>query len=196
MAADDGGGSALMGVVLGPVHLAGAVLGFGTEAVRQARATLPVVGEVIRTLPRLVVAVERVAAVGPALDALSSASAHLERLAVLADRAVKLSDTEQVRVEVLRALAATTRIAAAASALDPLPEQVEELTRSIGTVADRLGEVEPDLTALARMIAALDESIRVLATAVAPLQGTSERLGRLVDRLPDRRRKQTGGAAS
>ncbi|MEV8437539.1 hypothetical protein AB0425_09230 [Actinosynnema sp. NPDC051121] len=38
----------------------------------------------------------------------------------------------------------------------------------------------------------LDESIRVPAAAPGPLQGTTERLGRLVDRRPDRGRRTQG----
>ncbi len=40
----------------------------------------------------------------------------------------------------------------------------------------------------------LDDTIGVLAEAVQPLQGASERVGRLVDRLPERRRRGRDGS--
>ncbi|MFD1151001.1 hypothetical protein [Saccharothrix hoggarensis] len=49
--------------------------------------------------------------------------------------------------------------------------------------------LEPRISAPAGNTGQLDESIRVLAAALGPLQGTTERLARLVDRLPDRKRR-------
>jgi hypothetical protein len=45
-----------------------------------------------------------------------------------------------------------------------------------------------DTTSLSESISRLDASITTLADTVAPLQGASERIGRLVDRMPERRR--------
>ncbi len=45
----------------------------------------------------------------------------------------------------------------------------------------------------AATVPALVAVVRVVAGAVAPLQGTTQRLGRLTDRLPDRRRRRADG---
>jgi len=51
--------------------------------------------------------------------------------------------------------------------------------------AERLAAIEPDMRSLASRMAELDEVIAVLAQTMEPLQGTTRRLGRLFDRLPD-----------
>jgi chromosome segregation ATPase len=67
-------------------------------------------------------------------------------------------------------------------------EQLEAL-HQLEAVQRQLTQLEPRIAALAGSTGQLDESIRVLAAALGPLQGTTERLGRLVDRLPDRKRR-------
>jgi len=66
-----------------------------------------------------------------------------------------------------------------------MPEALDQLE----AVQRRLAELEPGIAELVGNTGQLDESIRVLAAALGPLQGTTERLGRLVDRLPDRKRR-------
>ncbi|MFI9817321.1 hypothetical protein [Saccharothrix variisporea] len=70
-----------------------------------------------------------------------------------------------------------------------LANELPEALHQMEAVHAQLVELEPRITALAGNTGQLDESIRVLAAALGPLQGTTERLGRLVDRLPDRRRR-------
>ncbi|MCC8250289.1 hypothetical protein [Saccharothrix luteola] len=67
--------------------------------------------------------------------------------------------------------------------------EVPEALHQLEAVQRRLTELEPRIATLAGSTGQLDESIRVLAAALGPLQGTTERLGRLVDRLPDRKRR-------
>jgi hypothetical protein len=47
-----------------------------------------------------------------------------------------------------------------------------------------VAKVEPDIRALADGMDELGNAITVLASAAQPLQGATERLGRVVDRLP------------
>lgn len=80
---------------------------------------------------------------------------------------------------------------------------LEELGRGAGDLADlpdRLGDVSDHLAETCRVLdslvaetgslARLDETITVLAETVQPLQGASERVGRLVDLLPESRRRR------
>ncbi len=92
-------------------------------------------------------------------------------------------------------------------------ERLATLDRSL----NKLGELGPslarigDLSEAVRQIAELEESLLKLATlsetmtevqdslgaiaaSVAPLQGTAERLGRLVDRMPSRRTRAAAPA--
>ena len=68
---------------------------------------------------------------------------------------------------------------------DEMPEALHQLEE----VQRRLAELEPRIATPAGNTGRLDESIRVPAAAPGPLRGTTERLGRLVDRLPDRKRR-------
>lgn len=69
------------------------------------------------------------------------------------------------------------------------PPRLASLDTNLAQAADQLTSVAPDLRAVAARIDALDRQIGVLADALAPLQGTTERIGRIVDRLPDRTRR-------
>lgn len=70
-----------------------------------------------------------------------------------------------------------------------LANELPEASHQLEAVRQQLADLAPKITALADDTGQLDESIRVLAAALGPLQGTTERLGRLVDRLPDRKRR-------
>ncbi len=63
------------------------------------------------------------------------------------------------------------------------------LDANVAEAANQLSAVAPDLRSVATRIDALDRQIGVLADALAPLQGPTERIGRIVDRLPDRSRR-------
>ena len=62
-----------------------------------------------------------------------------------------------------------------------------ELTSHLEATVSHLEPLRADTGRLSPSIERLDEAITTLAGAVAPLQGASERVGRLVDRLPERR---------
>lgn len=169
----------------------------GSALVRLLNAPLEITAtavEGLAALPRIALALERLAGAATALEGIAGAAEHIGALADLGERVSALADTEEFQAELTMGLEALQRISAA-SMLDALPDQVEGVDQSISTVGERLAAVEPDVRALAGMVAALDESIRVLAGAVAPLQGTTERLGRLVDRLPRRKDQPAVGNA-
>ena len=69
------------------------------------------------------------------------------------------------------------------------PPRLVALDANLTRAADHLASVAPDLRSVAARIDALDRQIGVLADALAPLQGTTERIGRIVDRFPDRSRR-------
>lgn len=142
----------------------GAALTTATAATRAGGVLLGAAA----VLPRAVLALERLAASADSLDALS----RLEPLLV------RLADAE-----------GTALLPPALAALPGLPESVVVLQDVVVQMQASLGGVAPDLQAVAEVIDRLDASVAVLAGAVAPLQGTSERLGRLVDRLPERLRR-------
>lgn len=145
----------------------GAALTTATAATRAGGVLLGAAA----VLPRAVLDMERLAESVDSLDALS----RLEHLLV------RLADAE-----------GTALVAPALSALPGLPEAVVVLQDAVMQMRASLGGVAPDLQAVAEVIDRLGASVAVLAGAVAPLQGTSERLGRLgrlVDRLPERLRR-------
>lgn len=167
-------------LVRGPFELTAAAIELGTVSARQAALTAPVLGESVRALPRLATSLERLAA----------AAVHLEHIATLGQQVVDRVDTPEFRAEVARLVDTAHRVAGITGAITELPARVGGIDASISSVTSRLTAVEPDIRALSAMLTALDESIRVLALAISPLQGTTERLGRLLDRLPDRRKRR------
>ncbi len=104
----------------------------------------------------------------------------------IADALEKLTPPAQALPQVAELRGTLERLEQLATFLgNELPEALHQLE----AVHAQLRELEPKLAALADNTGQLDESIQVLAAALGPLQGTTERLGRLVDRLPDRRRR-------
>lgn len=148
----------------------GAALTTATVATRAGGVLL----EAAAVLPRAVLALERLAASADSIDALGRLEPLLVRLAEAEGSAL---------------------VEPALSALPDLPAAVVVLQDVVVQMQASLGGVAPDLQAVAEVIDRLDVSVAVLAGAVAPLQGTSERLGRLVDRLPERLRRPADAAA-
>ena len=63
-----------------------------------------------------------------------------------------------------------------------------ELARHLDATRDHLAPLVRDTGQISSSIGQLEETTTTLAEAIAPLQGASERVGRLMDRLPERRR--------
>jgi hypothetical protein len=64
-----------------------------------------------------------------------------------------------------------------------------ELARHLDATREHLEPLVRDTGQISASVAQLEETTTTLAEAVAPLQGASERVGRLMDRLPERRNK-------
>jgi hypothetical protein len=133
------------------------------------------------------------------------------RLAVAAERSTRF--IEAIPFELVeRALDDLNRLAVAAQSLESVErrlsstekavlERTAMLERQLGTVIDlagrvertlpRIDEVVRPLLTLGPAVDALSVSTRTLAAAVEPLQGASERLGKLADRIPRARSKTT-----
>ncbi|MEU4762219.1 hypothetical protein AB0H12_03120 [Actinosynnema sp. NPDC023794] len=104
----------------------------------------------------------------------------------IADALEKLAPLAQALPQVAELRGTLERLEQLATFLaNEMPEALHQLE----VVQRQLTELEPRIATLAGSTGQLDESIRVLAAALGPLQGTTERLGRLVDRLPDRKRR-------
>ena len=67
--------------------------------------------------------------------------------------------------------------------------RIGDLSESVRQIAG-LEESLVRLSTLAETMTELQESVTALAATVAPLQGTTERLGRFVDRIPSRRTRR------
>ena len=75
-----------------------------------------------------------------------------------------------------------------------LPEtqhQLEELRKQLTSTAVRISELGPQLVAVTGVNRALNESIRQMARGLGVVQGTTDVLGTILDRLPDVRRSRT-----
>jgi hypothetical protein len=105
----------------------------------------------------------------------------LERLADAADDVRRLADAAPA-VEALGALASEARRLVAD------PARVEDLGAAIAAIT-RIGEMAATMGPLSEAIKQLNIAASALTTTVTPLQGASERLGRFVDRLPAKPRR-------
>lgn len=115
---------------------------------------------------------ETLASGGGSLDRLADVSTTLERLATLDQSLQKLGE------------------------LGPTLERISELGEAVKGIAaledsvKQIAALEGSLAKLSELADTMDElqvSVATLAQAIAPLQGASERLGRMVDRIPSRR---------
>jgi hypothetical protein len=116
--------------------------------------------DVALALPRIALALERLATTAEDLQRLADVAPAIDKIGALADDARRLVADPARYEELQGAIAAIIRIGEAASTLGPLGDAVKQL--NIAAAA--------------------------LTTTVSPLQGASERLGRLVDRLPTKPR--------
>jgi hypothetical protein len=125
----------------------------------------------VRTIAGAVPTAQAIAEAVPLIEALAEAVPEVEKLTGAIEH-----------VEVLARHADTT--------FPDMPPRLESLDRQLSVAAAELTKVTPDLRTVAGRIEELDGQIKVLAHALAPLQGTTERLGRLVDRLPQGRTRR------
>jgi chromosome segregation ATPase len=138
-----------------PGALLGGLTSAGTQLARETSAVLAA----IRALPRLVVALERLASMADSLDRFTQTRAALDELA---------NNTRHV---------------------PPALGQLRALHEQVVEIACDLRVLEPEIERLASSTASLDQSIRVLARAFAPLQAKPERDDRRVNRVPERRHR-------
>ncbi|GAB3687892.1 hypothetical protein GCM10027589_56180 [Actinocorallia lasiicapitis] len=126
--------------------------------------------ETLSLLPRVVLALEQVGTVAQDLGRLADAAERLSGMA---------ADLERLTT-------AARELSRLADAAETLPQVSADL--------ERLGKAAPSIQILAESASELGSAVIALNATVSPLQGTTERLGRLVDRLPQRRAQ--GGAPS
>lgn len=141
----------------------------------------PAIGGVLETA-RLMVVVGTQTAAGAArgLMALPRIAIALERLADSSAELTRLAEAAPA-VEAIAAVAAELRqlLAREATAAD---------IAAVRSALVGLSETAASLRPLSQSVVQLNEVVASLNTAVSPLQGASERLGRFVDRIPNRRR--------
>jgi hypothetical protein len=116
--------------------------------------------DVVLALPRIAIALERLASTAEDLQRLADVTPAIEAIGALAEDARRLVADPVRTEELFAAIAAITRIGDMSTMLGPLGEAVKQLNTAASA----------------------------LTTTVSPLQGASERLGRLVDRLPTKPR--------
>jgi hypothetical protein len=112
--------------------------------------------DVLLALPRIALALERIADAADDVRRLADVTPAIEAIAGLATEAKRLIGDPARYEEFMAAIAALIRLGEAAATIGPLGEAVRQLNTAAAA----------------------------LTTTVSPLQGASERLGRFVDRLP------------
>jgi hypothetical protein len=134
-------------------------MGLGS-IVRTASSAAARTVDVALSLPRIAVALERLASTAESLEGLVDAAPAIQSIGALAEDARRLLGDPQRADDVMAAIAAISRIGDLSTALGPLGDAVRQLNAAAGA----------------------------LMTTVSPLQGASERIGRFVDRLPTKPR--------
>jgi hypothetical protein len=117
--------------------------------------------EVALALPRIALALERLADTTDDIRRLADAAPAIEAIGALASDARRLLANPASHDDIAAAIAAINQIGQTAATIGPLSDAIKQLN-----------------------IAATS-----LTTTVTPLQGMSERLGRFVDRLPAKPRR-------
>jgi ABC-type transporter Mla subunit MlaD len=96
----------------------------------------------------------------------------------------------EVALSLPRIAFALERLAASADDLRRIADTGDELRRLLRAASsDDLVQARETLQRVADTVAQLNLAVASLNTTVSPLQGATERLGRLVDRLPQRNRR-------
>ena len=96
----------------------------------------------------------------------------------------------EVALALPRIALALERLASSADDLRRLADTGDELRRVLRAASsDDLAQARETLQRVADAVAQLNLAVASLNTTVSPLQGATERLGRLVDRFPQRNRR-------
>jgi ABC-type transporter Mla subunit MlaD len=96
----------------------------------------------------------------------------------------------EIALALPRIALALERLAASTDDLRRLADTGDELRRLLRAASgDDLVQARETLQRVADTVAQLNLAVASLNTTVSPLQGATERLGRLVDRLPQRNRR-------
>jgi hypothetical protein len=149
--------------------------------------TLPITAlEALAAFPQLVRALERLADPDGPLAQASAVRGPLQNLAEGGGALDRLADVSTT----LERLATLDRSLAKLGELGPTLARIGDLSDSVRQIAE-LEESLLKLSNLADTMGELQASVAALAATIAPLQGTTERLGRLVDRIPSRRARRT-----
>ena len=164
-----------MGLLALPFALARAPLTVlrAAEAVRRLPAD-----EVMARLDELNANLERLARAEESLGTLAETAAVLHELAAARPALDALAETATPLARLAEASSSLETLARNASVLPAIAAN----SRSLPKLPDRMLGLEHTMDRL-------EASVRVLAEATAPLQSTTARLGRLVDRIPERRRR-------
>jgi hypothetical protein len=164
------------------------------HALAEAVPALQQLGAAADDISALREAVPALVQLGGAADdisALTGAIDPLTRLAAMEGDLRRVADAVPEVEKITGAISHVEVLARHADTTFPdMPPRLRQLDSSLSVAAAELVKVTPDLRTVAGRIEELDQQIKVLADALAPLQGTTERLGRLVDRLPQRTRQQ------
>jgi hypothetical protein len=107
----------------------------------------------------------------------------LPRIALALERIADATDDVRRLADVTPALETIAALAAEARRLIGDPTRYEELVAAIGAII-RLGEMATTVGPLGDAVRQLNNAAAALSTTVTPLQGMGERLGRFVDRMP------------
>jgi hypothetical protein len=148
--------------------------------------------DVLARLDTLNVSLQRLASAEESLARLATMDGTLIELAGARAELARLADASAVLPALAEVAPALSRLAEAAHALESLARHATVLP-AIAANSRTLPKLPDRMTGLEDTMDRLEASVRVLAEATAPLQGTTQRLGRLVDRLPERRRRDEDG---
>jgi ABC-type transporter Mla subunit MlaD len=127
-----------------------------TSLIRRVIAGTTKAIDVALALPRIALALERIADATDDVRRLADLSPAIETIGALASEARRLLGDPARYEELVAAVAAIIRLGEAAATIGPLGDAVRQL----------------------------NSAAAALSTTVTPLQGASERLGRFVDRFP------------
>jgi hypothetical protein len=107
----------------------------------------------------------------------------LPRIALALERIADATDDVRKLADATPAIEAIGAIANEAKRLVGDPARLEELMAAINALI-RLGEAAATVGPLGEAVRQLNAAAAALTTTVSPLQGASERFGRFVDRIP------------